>query len=140
MAQNLVANGISNVVIDPRACSDVVGEVTFYISKNQHTSSLLKQRAGYENGLSESVPVPSVTLDRHWRGVAESGRRLDRSRGAPQQGCGSCRSSLCEHGVHHVRRSTRMTWRTLVAARWSLAATRWLVSDFALMAQRAFTV
>jgi FkbM family methyltransferase len=76
MAQNLVANGISNVVIDPTACSDVVGEVTFYISKNHHTSSLLKQRAGYENGLSESVPMPSVTLDRHWRGVAESGRRL----------------------------------------------------------------
>jgi FkbM family methyltransferase len=30
--QNLIANGISNVVIDPRACSDVVGEVPFYIS------------------------------------------------------------------------------------------------------------
>ena len=76
MAQNLIANGISIVVIDPRACSGVVGEVTFYISKNHHTSSLLKQRAGYENGPSESVPVPSVTLDRHWRDVADSGRRL----------------------------------------------------------------
>ena len=58
MAQNLIANGISNVVIDPRACSDVVGEVIFYIAKNHHTSSLLKQRAGYENGPSESVQCP----------------------------------------------------------------------------------
>ena len=76
MTQNFIANGISNVVIDPRACSDVVGEVPFYISKNHHTSSLLKQRAGYENGPSESIPVPSVTLDRHWRDVADSGRWL----------------------------------------------------------------
>lgn len=76
MAENLIANCISNVVIDPRACSDVDGEVAFFLAANHHTSSLLKQRADRENGASESVSVRSVTLDRHWKDLADFERRL----------------------------------------------------------------
>ena len=71
---NLRANNVSNVYIEPMACSDATGITTLFISGDQHTSSLrLERRSG--DGLLR-IEVPSTTLDDHWLRVRRDNDRL----------------------------------------------------------------
>ncbi len=60
---HLALNDVGNAVVVEQACSDQVGEATFFIGHHHHASSL---NAGWAQGAQDSVQaihVPATTLD-----------------------------------------------------------------------------
>lgn len=72
LKDNLSLNDATNVTVVPLACSDVVGEVDFFVGGHHHTSSLHEKLAQSDQGAPQKVTVGSTTLDHFFHG--EGGR------------------------------------------------------------------
>jgi FkbM family methyltransferase len=69
---NTESNGLQNVTIVPKACSDRTGTMPFYMGWHHHASSLNAQWAAGEAGQTYAIEVPTISLDDYFEAQGKS--------------------------------------------------------------------
>lgn len=70
---NLSLNHANTVIVEEKACANHVGEISFFLGNDHHTSSLDKNRSGSNPADAKEITVATTTLDHFFS--AESGRK-----------------------------------------------------------------